>query len=367
MKTREVDADIRRALETGDPALLDLPRSRSEANNDMPNRAAGKIKGSDSEQREKSAISSVEQLPSIWSMEVKPQGWLVDGLVPSEAVTLLTGASGIGKSMVALAMGGSVVWGATFLGRKCLQRPVLFLDRENPHSVVRDRIDLFTIKHHTDLHYWGMWLSNEPPDPGGSVVQSFAMMKPLIVLDSLVAFHGGSEQDATETRSFMHRLRRLAAAGASVVVLHHTGKGETTKDYRGSSDIAAAVDAAFVVERGEGSSGIERLTLRNFKMRCAESPARLSLEFRDGRFEAGTDPFIQETLKGRDRLRSIVSASPGLVRTAAVNALTGHGISRSRARALLDAAVADGEITATKGGRGGAETLRLCDVLELEL
>jgi AAA domain len=354
MSARDIDATIRRALEAGSPKLLEIASGQ-------PAKVPNGIAGSDK------TISSVEEIPSVWSIEVRSQGWLVDGLVPSEAVTLLTGASGIGKSMVALALGGSVVWGASFLGRRCLQRPVLFLDRENPHSVIRDRLDLFGIKCHQDLRYWGMWLGQEPPDPGGAVVQSFAQKKPLIAIDSLVAFHGGSEQDATETRAFMHRLRRLAAAGATVVVLHHTGKGETTKDYRGSSDIAAAVDAAFVVERGEGASGIERLTLRNFKMRCSESPARLSLEFRDGRFEAGTDPFVKETLRGRDTLRGIVAASPGIGRTAAVNALTGGGIARSRARSLVDAAVADGEIVTTRGGRGGAETLRLADVLELEL
>ena len=312
-------------------------------------------------------ISRIDQLPSVWSIDVQPQGWLVDGLIPSEAITLVTGASGIGKSMVALAMAGCVVWGASFLGRRCLQRPVLFLDRENPLSVVRDRIDLFAIQHHPDLHYWGMWLDAEPPNPGGALVQDFAQYKPLIVVDSLVAFHGGSEQDATETRNFMQPLRRLAATGATVIVLHHTGKGETTKDYRGSSDIKAAVDAAFVVEQGEGSSGIDRLTLRNFKMRCAEPPARLSLEFRNGRFEAGTDPFIQKTLEGRDQLRGIVAGMPGITKTASVKALTERGTTRARARELVEAAIHDAEIIATKGGRGGAETLRLAEVLELQL
>jgi len=312
-------------------------------------------------------ISRIDQLPSVWSIDVQPQGWLVDGLIPSEAITLVTGASGIGKSMVTLAMAGSVVWGANFLGRRCLQRPVLFLDRENPLSVVRDRLDLFGIQAHRDLRYWGMWVGTEPPDPGGTLVQEFAHDKPLIVVDSLVAFHGGSEQDATETRNFMQPLRRLAAAGATVIVLHHTGKGETTKDYRGSSDIKAAVDAAFVVEPGEGSSGIDRLTLRNFKMRCAEPPARLSLEFRDGRFEAGTDQFIQKTLEGRDRLRATVAGAAGIGRTALVKALTDSGIARARARELVDAAEAEGEIVAAKGGRGGAETFRLADQVEFDL
>lgn len=50
--------------------------------------------------------------------------------------------------------------------------------------------------------------------------------------------------------------RNLAAAGATVLIIHHTGKGDGTKEYRGSSDIVAAVDAAFVVERSAGANGI---------------------------------------------------------------------------------------------------------------
>ena len=312
-------------------------------------------------------IRRIEDLPSIWSIDAQPQGWLVDGLIPSEAITLLTGGSGVGKSMLALAMGGCVVWGASFLGRRSLQRPVLFLDRENPLSVVRDRIDMFAVQHHPDFRYWGTWLDEEAPNPGGELVRSFARSKPLIVLDSLVAFHGGSEQDATETRNFMQPLRHLAGAGATVLVLHHTGKGESTKDYRGSSDIKAAVDAAYVLEMGEGGSGIERLILRNFKMRCGEPPARLAIEFRNHRFEAGSDPFVNKTLEGRDRLRATVAGAAGIGRTALVTALTDSGITRARARELVDAALAEGEIVAAKGGRGGAETFRIAEQVEFDL
>src|SRR5690348_13542650 len=93
---------------------------------------------------------------------------------------------------------------------------------------------------------------------------------PLLIWDSLVQFHDGDEQSATQTRAFMTHFRALANAGATVLVLDHTGKTATSQDYRGSSDIKVAVDMAYCVEPGFTlMGGIHRLTMRNFKGRFA--------------------------------------------------------------------------------------------------
>jgi len=94
--------------------------------------------------------------------------------------------------------------------------------------------------------------------------------RPLLIWDSLIDFHDGDEQSAKETRRFMKHFRALANAGATVIILHHTGKTETSQDYRGSSDIKAAVDTAYRLETEFSlDKGIHRLTLRNFKGRFA--------------------------------------------------------------------------------------------------
>ena len=93
---------------------------------------------------------------------------------------------------------------------------------------------------------------------------------PLLIWDSLVQFHNGNEQSATQTRAFMTHFRALANLGATVLVLHHTGKTPASQDYRGLSDIKAAVDMAYCLESEMTlAGGIYRLTLRNFKARFA--------------------------------------------------------------------------------------------------
>src|SRR5439155_25835281 len=60
-----------------------------------------------------------------------------------------------------------------------------------------------------------------------------------MVFDSLLRFHSADENSATEMKVAMGCLRDLVTAGATVVVLHHRSKSETST-YRGSSDILKA-------------------------------------------------------------------------------------------------------------------------------
>lgn len=78
--------------------------------------------------------------------------------------------------------------------------------------------------------------------------------KPLIVIDSFISLHKGDENDAVMVRQHMQLYRGLVAMGCGVIVIHHIGKGETSRNYRGSSDLPAAVDVAFKLEKiGDGA------------------------------------------------------------------------------------------------------------------
>ena len=297
-------------------------------------------------------LSSIDQLPSIFALDVEPQRWLVDGFIPYKSITLLTGAAGVGKTMLAVALGGSVVRGEPFLGRACLKKPVLFLDRENPLYVIKDRVKLLGIVDDPNLHFWGGWNESEPKTED-KIVQDFAKEKPLIVVDSLIAFHTGSEQDATETRKFMNGLRRLANKGATVIIIHHTGKSDKSQNYRGSSDIPGAVDAAYVVKAS--SKGLEELSIENFKMRMSESTKPINVKFNGKLFEACSDVFTQEAIKGIDLIKQALAVDPGILRTALVEKIVKGGLTRSRARELVDRCIGEKIVKVKKGGKGGGE------------
>lgn len=109
----------------------------------------------------------------------------------------------------------------------------------------------------------------------------------------------------------MKHFRALANLGATVIILHHTGKTATSQDYRGSSDIKAAVDMAYCVEPEFKLGYIHRLTLRNFKGRFA--PGRhLGLEFVAKKGFFGCE--VPEQATAADPMQTIieiVAANPG--------------------------------------------------------
>jgi hypothetical protein len=232
--------------------------------------------------------SVLAELPSTWKYEDTVR-YLVDELIVEGAVTIWTGASGDGKSTLALAMAAAVALGQSFLGRPVRQRPVLYIDRENTIAVVKDRLFRLGIPDiHDRMKIWGTWWQgHEPPGPAEACVIAYARrVKPLIVFDSLIAFARCDENSSYEMRRHMQLYRDLAAVGATVLIIHHrSDKGEAT-DYRGSSDIRAVVDSAWGLKRDDGTGAgeaIGRLVLNPYKTRMGPGKP-LRIEYADGGF-----------------------------------------------------------------------------------
>jgi hypothetical protein len=147
------------------------------------------------------------------------------------------------------------------------------------------------------------------------------------VFDSMIRFHGADENSATEMSHVMARLRELANVGASVIVLHHRSKSETSS-YRGSSEIVAGADAAFALAKSR-----DLLELRTIKNRfAAETTIKIRPDFAGGTFVVADLPGEERSLLPVENLARIILTSPGLTQ----NEIVGQcGIQRSRAIGLL--------------------------------
>ncbi len=203
-------------------------------------------------------------------------------MIAQGSVTLLCAESGTGKTWLGYHIAGCVAQGLPTLDRPVLRSKVLYLDGENPVYVVKQRLCDLGIEETPDLIIWGGWNTCPPPGPMNPLAIEFAREhKGLIIYDSLIEFHPGSEQSSTETRAFMRQFRILANLGATVIVLHNTGKAETSKLYRGSSDIKAAVDTAYSLRRADdGSQKLGKLSMTCFKGRLAPGQ-NFGLEFQE--------------------------------------------------------------------------------------
>jgi len=211
-------------------------------------------------------ITDIRQIPSVWTLEMN-MNWCVHEMIAQGSITLICSESGTGKTWVGYYIAGCIAHGLPVVGRTSRRSKVLYCDGENPLYVVKQRLFDLGIQETADLVVWGGWNAWSPPSPNSPLVVEFARQyQGLVIYDSLVEFHPGCEQSSTETRAFMRQFRRLANLGATVVVLHHTGKAETSKQYRGSSDIKAAVDTAYLLEKVPGESeSLGKLSLTCFK------------------------------------------------------------------------------------------------------
>ena len=166
-----------------------------------------------------------EDIPNIFTLDVPPIEWMVEGILPRASATLLAGEPGSYKMWLALALLRGVATGRNFLGRKCVQANVLYLDRENPLVVMRERLRVLGIEESAEANcrIWGGWFRSAPPGIGDIRLLEIAhARRPLMVFDSLIRFHAAADENsATEMAVVMADLRALANAGATVVVLHH--------------------------------------------------------------------------------------------------------------------------------------------------
>jgi archaellum biogenesis ATPase FlaH len=288
---------------------------------------------------------SIDDIASIFTFANREIEYVVDGIIAAGSVCAMTGGSGDGKTTVAIAMASSIERGVPFAGMATQRRPVLILDRENPLPVVIERHERLCICDSENYRIWGGWCPEESPDATSQLVAEWALNtrpRPVIFIDSFVAFLGADENDSAVVRAHMQGYRRLADAGVTVVVLHHSGKGENTKDYRGSSDFKASLDVGYVVTNiGPDPARLEDIRLRAFKSRVSVV-SELVLRFRSGQFvaEGSSDP-MQTNIGISQR---VLMENPRITAAEFEKLANAKGVQYSRARNFLKSGIAEGTI-----------------------
>ena len=185
-----------------------------------------------------------------FSAQPAPISWLVKRWLQSQALIMVHGPSGGGKTFVVLdwclrMASGTVDW----CGHKVKAGNVVYLAGEGHHGL-RGRIAAW--KHHNKAGKLSMWLSKDGCDlntPIGylQVVEQVRLLqeKPeLIVVDTLHRFLSGDENSAQDAKTMLDACGNLMTEfDCSVVLVHHTGvSDESQHRARGSSAWRGALD-----------------------------------------------------------------------------------------------------------------------------
>lgn len=212
------------------------------------------------------ALTATEYL----SLPQPPQRWVIDQLVPAQALVVLWGPAKEGKTTLALQAGCAVTQGTPFLGYDTQRGPVLLVQVDTPRPELTQI--LIRLSQH-GLAMEGLFL----PDP-----EQLEVHKPMNILDKDTFFYlqtlvklvqpslvivdcfrelgSFKENVSEEQRPITNALRALTSNHptnpCACLLIHHTAKltgKEATpnaKDAgRGSSYLAGAVDSIWFLHQ----------------------------------------------------------------------------------------------------------------------
>jgi len=264
--------------------------------------------------------------------------FVVEGLVPSNGVTILSGEGGIGKSFIALDIALCVAGGGTFAKLfECRRGPVLYIDLENDDHTLGSRIRRMCVGRGIDVkglpivvpkrYAPGVCLVLDTVEGRAWLRAAVRKYQPtLTVVDSLIAAHYGDENSNPVMRQFVGGLDAVAREGGmGVLVVHHQRKRGKTTDagqlMRGASDLRNSVVSHFACRKGKNGAVI----VEHDKCRPAQEVETFALRLRD----VGDTALVVEFVgRGED---AALCGDLSLLREKAARELLGQGPQRMQA------------------------------------
>ncbi|OZB77159.1 MAG: helicase [Thiomonas sp. 14-64-326] len=186
-----------------------------------------------------------------------PVRWLVRGVLPAEGLAALFGASGSGKTFLALDMAAAIAEGSRWFGYRTYAAPVVYVGLEG-EAGLSQRVQAWHKHHRRPLPEQLRFVVSQPFNlPTAEDVAELAQAcraagagDGLLILDTLNRAALGLDENAAED---MGAIIEAAAdlqrrIGGTVLAVHHSGK-DLTRGMRGHSSLHAALYAAIEVRR----------------------------------------------------------------------------------------------------------------------
>ncbi|WP_413164482.1 helicase RepA family protein [Aeromonas salmonicida] len=216
--------------------------------------------------------------------------YLIKGYLPADCTASIYGPSGSFKSFLAVSWACHIATGKQWNERKTEAGAVLYVVGEGGVGVPR-RIRVWADQYNQGEDVPNIFRVDMPvfmADPlqvmelklaASQVKAETGLDVKLIVVDTVArCFGAGDENKASDMGAFIAGCDLVkAATGATILLVHHTGKQEAN-GARGSSAFKAALDAEYLVKR-EGDKG-DSLVLKATKMKDSEQPEAVAFDLK---------------------------------------------------------------------------------------
>ncbi|SIN99083.1 AAA family ATPase [Vannielia litorea] len=222
-----------------------------------------------------------------------PRPYVIKGLIAKRDVGCIVGAPGVGKSVLAPALGYAVAQGREAHGRRTKAGGVFYVAAEDEHGM-RGRVTALKAEHGDAPNFTLVGGVSDllNPEAGAkwaaqvrTLAKAVKEKRPtLIVIDTLaMAFPGLEENSAEGMGRVVAVARALTKWGAAVILVHHDTKDGQQGLPRGHSLLNGALDVSIHLRKGESGVVTGRLT-KNRNGSCDGD-----LAFRIRGEEIGTD------------------------------------------------------------------------------
>lgn len=235
----------------------------------------------------KSTVSESESKFKLYSadalMEFPDAEWLIDEMIEVGALAVLYGPSKSAKSFTALDLALSIASGRPWQGFEVKPGNVVYVVGEGTRGIKR-RVLAWKQVNGVEKVGGAFFVMQapkvlDPKDLGDltTKIKAESAAVTLVVIDTLAtSFVGGDENTSKDMGDFIDACRRFQNdLSATLLLIHHTGKGKNTQDVeRGSSVLRGAADVMILQRMSK-----ERIvSIRNVKQKDDEEFPDLKLK-----------------------------------------------------------------------------------------
>ncbi|MFA7119314.1 MAG: AAA family ATPase [Sphaerochaetaceae bacterium] len=199
---------------------------------------------------------TITSCQELLDYEVQPEFFIINPLIPKEAITSITADSGKGKSLFALILAYHIASGLTLFDKfEVDQGKVLIIDQEmNKNTIVTRFKRLIDKNIPIDYIIDQKFMITDNTDFARLLVSIVRNEYKIIIFDTFTEIHDKEENDSGAMKAVNKQILKLIRrTGVSVIYLHHhrkLQKGErlSQSSSRGSSEIIAKVSSHLLLD-----------------------------------------------------------------------------------------------------------------------
>ena len=223
----------------------------------------------------------------VGEIKIEPTKWLINHVLAYNQLTAIFGASGSGKSFLAIDWACRIATGMNFHKYKVNRAmPVLYIAGEGKPGISK-RVEAWCIRNQVDRKELPLFVSERP----GRLVDEEDVMEMkvaikhvadiygvpgLIVIDTLAKnMGGGDENSSQEMNTALTSADDIRSRWEStVLIVHHTGHNNKARA-RGSSAFHAALDTEYKVDKDAS----RKVNVECTKIRDGKAPEPMAFSF----------------------------------------------------------------------------------------